>query len=175
MREISIQSIARAGDRLKVVILDIDVIFQHCDIIDGAINNVYNEDGTVNKMEYQEYNDFVTNVWMCLQLAGFVDAEEYEDSPNSITSKYFTMYKPETNESPCIKCVSKIRVSDHALDPKSAKAQRTYMVNQRSRLEEKLGKPIHTITYRTVIVNGSQYDSYDDALADVEKRIKTCK
>lgn len=127
----------------------------------------------------QDFIDFEESLDLIFQTRGYEMKETYDSpNPNSCT-RYYTYVKVEGNTQ--LKALVSVRVSDHFANDKydrfgnripEFKVRNRYVANKAKELAERIGSD-NTYLARSVniVFNNTKYETYDDALHDVQKRI----
>lgn len=158
--------------------LDIVVYFDsipESENITASIKPIKLPNDSIDQIAKAEFDDFVMAVKLYLYAAGFDDLEKSYTSPYSEISEYFVMYKKSALSNNTIKCINYIRISDHDLSEEDQKAQAHWYAGHVDKLNDELSDiPLRIEHWRPryITVNGQKYDSYDQALLDIYKRIK---
>lgn len=130
------------------------------------------EDGTIDKVALDEYEDFVVNLWSLLDFLGYEELD-VNDSIFSETSWYVATFKNTVSSKDNIEKIIFIRISDHEISEETRKQRKEYYKREAERLKQPKEKDKQKWRFKNIVVNGERYSSYDDALDDLEKRIKS--
>lgn len=132
------------------------------------------EDLLINLQPIEDFRDFTDSLLILLEEMDFVvDKYEFSNRPDSL-STYITCHRKSDETDTTVKCVFKVRVSDHILEKCKRKIQKDYWKNYMHELSDELKKSIGMWRVKSIIVNkNEEFTNYDDVLRELEKKIKT--
>ena len=135
-----------------------------------AASEQYPEDELIGHLR-ADFDDFVTNAYGVMTHCGF-DILDFDTSSRvNSKSSYFTIAKFSEIQNKDIKCVVFIRLSDHTLNPASDKLRKKYYDDKAQEYKQPQTKSHQKWKLISVIVDGVQYQDFDDALDGLEKRL----
>lgn len=131
------------------------------------------EDLLINLQPIEDFRDFTDGLVILLENMDFVvDKYEFSNRPDSL-STYITCHRKLDGTADTIKCVFRVRVSDHILEKSKRQQQKEYWNNHKETLSEDLKKKIGKWKPKTIIVNHNEnFVSYDEVLREVESDIQ---
>ena len=147
----------------------------------SEITPFYDAKGIRNQNAFREFEDFIVNILGLFSALGFKDVE-YDISRKSGTSHYFTFYSIDKQGNAKEKQLIILRISDHdRAEGMNEEEWRAFQRKQSTenqatadRYKEKFGKRINQVwAFKNIIINKKEYKSYDDALDEVERYLRT--
>lgn len=162
----------------KVSVLNIEINFEEIPITSSSKilplpgSEKYNK--SPNDQAVADYNAFIVNLWEAIEYIGFTLEGEPKQSSNNSYSYYFDFFATDDDGNVVYKCIVHLRVSDHPLREYegSNKNRNKYYKEQSETLESKYNMKKIRYKFKNIVVNGESYDSYDDALEDIENELK---
>lgn len=118
-----------------------------------------------------DYDEFVVNVESLFDYYGF-DLIDYNPSSRSNTSRYYTYIRKDQSTEKDIKCIFFARISDHNLD---VSEHRGYLANKAEAKKMPKNKNKQKWKFKNIVVNGNTHSSYEEALSEIEEKIKSWK
>lgn len=155
----------------KTLRYDIQVNFIAENDIEAAINPIVRDDGSIDESALSEYQEFLINVFSILDENEFEVIEDHE-SDRSSTSHYMSAYKKDALSGESIKCIIFIRISDHDLARRSEDSRKSYYKSEAERLKQPKSKKKQTWRFYNIVVNGQKFNSYDEALEAINRKLK---
>lgn len=156
--------------------LNIDILFRAA-VFATDIRPVVNDNGLLDEQAKSDYDDFIETVLELLDYYDFHVYNSYHRTSGSFpyTSQYIWIAHRNEIDRNSIHKLIKLRISDHYQNfskkrqyelNKQAK-QEAYELRTPSNKEKQLYMP------KTIVVNNSRYTTYEEALAHVEKEIRS--
>ena len=155
---------------LKIIRFDIEVNL--ISDVSAAIKPIRREDGSTDSTALAEYQEFLINVLSVIDENDFEVIEDTE-SPFSATSYYITTYKKSESTMDSIKCIIFIRISDHNLSEETHKQRVNYYKSKADILKQPKSKKKQTWRFKNIVVNNETFDSYEDALDEIDNKLKS--
>lgn len=146
---------SEAATSAKIIRYDVEVQFVSECLT--ASKPLLKEDGTIDQAAMAEYEEFVLNTAAVLDEHEFVILEERE-IPGNETSYCISAYKQTDSAAEDIKCVFFIRAS--AGDKSETDCPKKPVSKQK-----------RVWRLQSIVVNGEAFDSYDDALDGIGKKL----
>ena len=157
---------AAVANEVKIYI---DLSYIHDDQVVRIAANT--ESPELDGIESQNFDEFVTNVYSTLCFCGYeVDDYEVSDRLNSVSS-YLTAHKKQDEIDGDIKVIIFIRLSDHKLDKMRSKDRNKYYDEKAQSLKFPETKVRQKWKLYDIVVDGTTYQSYDEALDALEKKL----
>ena len=164
--------------RYKSIKFVIEVEF--LDTIKSAIQPLLKSDGTVDEDAMKDYQEFLSKVIDVFDENGF-NVKDIEKSSRSETSYYYTAIRKDEEANESIKCVIFFRVSDHELrknyedneDYDLERSRSRHYQEEANKYKKPESKPRQRWKFKKVLVNGQEFNSYDEALVKVNNTVKS--
>lgn len=148
----------------------IDIFSVLCSYTD-TIKPIKLYDGRVDEQALADYDAFVSNVYECLSY--YFDIVDIQESNRSETSYYFWLYAKNTDNVIATEVIIRLRLSDHQY-PKhhSKRAETRYVSDTAQAYKRPATKPYQRWKIKNIVVNDTEYDSYDAAETAIELEMK---
>lgn len=127
-------------------------------------------DGSRDLRAVDEYDEFVMNVLSIFDYNDFEIIEEHE-SPYS-DSCYFTLVKKDDFKNQDYKYILFVRISDHENRRSTRRQRNKYFANKAYDMRKPDTKSKQIWKLKEITVDGLSFQSYDEALDEVAKRLK---
>lgn len=165
--------------RYKTIKFIIEVEF--LDTIKSAIQPLLKEDGTVDPDSMKDYQEFLSKVIDVFDKKNGFSVKDIDKSSRSETSYYYTAIRKDEEANESIKCVIFFRVSDHEFkkpdnsedDYDIARSRSRYYQNKANRYKKPESKSRQRWKFKKVLVNGKEFNSYEEALNKVDITVKS--
>ena len=144
-------------------------------ISSSSIKPIKLDTGEIDPIALDGYEDFVVNLRGILDYYGYEEIEDTHKGNFSDTSQYSSFYKNTDSTKDNIEKIIFVRISDHELDEDSKKGTREYHKYKVDESKQPTDKNKQKWRFRNLIVNGERYESYDEALEELDKRISSWK
>lgn len=117
------------------------------------------------------YDEFIMDALAIFDYYDFVILDEHQ-SPYT-KSEYYTLVKKSQYEQQDYRYVLFIRLSDHETESETRKSKMRYYSAIADEIKQPITKHKQVWRLKEIIVNNQHYLSYEDALADIDKRLST--
>lgn len=117
------------------------------------------------------YDEFIMDALAIFDYYDFIILNEHQ-SPYT-KSEYYTLVKQSQYEKQDYRYVLFIRLSDHETEIETKKSKMRYYSAIADEIKQPATKRKQVWRLKEIIVNNQHYSSYEDALADIDKRLST--
>ena len=117
------------------------------------------------------YDEFIMDALAIFDYYDFIILDEHQ-SPYT-KSEYYTLVKKSQYEQQDCRYVLFIRLSDHETESEIRKSKMRYYSAVADEIKKPTTKHKQVWRLKEIIVNNQHYSSYEDALADIDKRLST--
>lgn len=161
------------ADLIPVYRIDVRVILEP-DITEVAATKILplQPDGEkYDKHAVDLYDEFIMDALAIFDYYDFVILEEHQ-SPYT-KSEYYTLVKKSQYDNQEYRYVLFIRLSDHDTDVETKKSKMRYYSAKADEIKQPANKKKQVWRLKEITVNNQHYASYEDALDDIDKRLRT--
>lgn len=160
-------------DLILIKRITVTVEFSRVDetIIAAELLPLQNPDGSYDELALDYYEEFIINALEVFGEHDLVIIDEHQ-SPRS-KSNYFSFVKEEDLDQADYKYILFIRISDHDIRQESKAGRRKFYDNKAEALKQPPTKSKQTWKFKDIIVNNARFNTYEEALADIDKRLNT--
>lgn len=138
-----------------------------------SIAPLRHEDGSPDQSAISEYEEFIINA---LEIFGEHDFEVVEEAESDRShSMYFSLVKHDDFTDKDYKYILFVRISDHQIRDRIKKSRKQYYDRRANELKQPAVKKKQTWRFKEIIVNDQIFDSYDDALDEIDRRLSNLK
>ena len=156
----------------KLVKLNIEIFLEpEMSEVAANIQPLYKENGILDSGAKADYDEFVMNVYALFDYYDF-ELLDLEESNRSSTSEYLTFYKKGESTASDIKCIIFIRISDHDLNNETKSQRQRYYEKKAEEYKQPKSKKHQRWKFKSIVVNNTYFDSYDEALDAVERKLQ---
>ena len=117
------------------------------------------------------YDEFIMDALAIFDYYDFVILDEHQ-SPYT-KSEYYTLVKKSQYDKQEYRYVLFIRLSDHDTDVETKKSKMRYYSAKADGIKQPTNKNKQVWRLKEITVNNQHYTSYEDALDDIDKRLRT--
>ena len=137
--------------------------------VDASIAPLKHPDGSPDQSAISEYEEFVLNA---LEIFGEHDFEVVEEAESDRShSMYFSLAKHDDFVNKDYKYILFIRISDHEIRERMKSKRKQYYDRKANEIKQPTSKQKQTWKFKEIIVNDTIFDSYDDALDEISRRL----
>lgn len=147
------------------------VIYEEDDVIQSSsIEDLQNSNVVYNTIALAEYESFLVNTLDIFEDHDF-DVIQEKDSPYS-KSYYAALVKKDQVENADYKFILFVRLSDHENNKHTVKGKKRYYRDLAEKLKQPTTKTKQLWKLKEIVVNNQTFDSYDDALVEIDKLLR---
>ena len=117
------------------------------------------------------YDEFIVDALAIFDYYDFVILDEHQ-SPYT-KSEYYTLVKKSQYDKQEYRYVLFIRLSDHDTDVETKKSKMRYYSAKADEIKQPANKNKQVWRLKEITVNNEHYTSYEEALDDIDKRLRT--
>jgi len=165
-------------DKAQQLNLDIDILFAAVPSILGTdINPIVDENGLLDDQARADYDTFTEMLYLIIEHYDFHIFSEHSKTSGSFpyTSQYTWIAHRTEIEQNSVHKIIKLRVSDHFQNFSKESIRRLAKQARQEANELRIPKTKQRQLYepKVIVVNNERYSSYEEALKDVEREIRS--
>ena len=166
--KLKLKETSELSDLVPIKRITVNISFE-CDLSE-SIRPLRKPDGSYDLVALEEYHEFIINSLSIFDAHNFEILEEHQ-SPRS-ESEYFTLVKSDDLKGENFRFILFVRLSDHPNDEDSYSVTQKYYSDRSDTLKQPKTKSKQIWKLKEITVNNETYYSYDDALEDIDKRLR---
>lgn len=156
---------------VRIYRINVEVTFELFSDIAAAIQPLKHLDGSDDLRALELYDEFILNALAVFDDHDFEILEEHGSPFEGSHSYYCTLVKRDQLKDMKYKYILFVRLSDHTNREASAASKRKFYHEEAQRLKQPTTKSKQTWRLKEITVNKDTYNSYDEALDDIDKRL----
>ena len=165
------ESIDEFKDLVRIFRFTIDAIYEEADLISASNTKPLTDaEGVYNSTALDDYQSFLLSILDIFDDHNF-DVIKESSSPYS-QSYYAAFVKRDQIERADYKFILFVRLSDHPSNSKTVKGKQKYYRDLAERLKQPTTKTKQLWKLKEITVNSQTFDSYDAALAEIDKILR---